>query len=105
MKLRFKILLLSQEDFICLVDDDNAEKEINDTHANPQIIIAAYSDELFWEEGEKLFIEESSAVLNSQVESTVDQPGFSNVIVVKAGDDKNNDSKTRGGCFFNSTSN
>ena len=99
------LLWLNQEDFICLVDDDKAEREINGSHANPQIIIAAYSDELFWEEGEQLFIEESSAVLNSQVESTVDQPGFSNVIVVKAGDNQNNDSKTRGGCFFNSTSN
>jgi hypothetical protein len=99
------LLLLNQEDFICLVDDDKAEKKIDDTHANPQIIIAAYSDELFWEEGEKLLIEESSAVLNSQMGSTNDQPGFSSVIVVKAGDDKNNGSKTSGGCFFNSTLN
>jgi hypothetical protein len=99
------LLLLNNENYICLVDHHNSEDESNGTPPYPQIIIASYSEDLFWEEGEMLAIEETSAYENLQAGTLIDQPGFSGVIVVKSGDEVNNDSKSKGSCFFKSTFN
>ena len=95
---------LNQDDLICLINYGEAHNQLIESPTNPQIIIAAYSDALFWEEGELLRIEDTDAILNEALSSPASPPGFSGVIVVKADDETKNDTETKGFCFFKTAS-
>jgi hypothetical protein len=95
------------KDFLCLIDYEQISYDNMNMVASvaPQIIIAAYSEALYWEEGDILRIEESNSIGNKQPISIDNQPGFSGLIVVNTANETNQGSKTKGFCFFSSTFN
>lgn len=96
---------IDDENFICLIDYSQRHNQRTISSVAPQIIIAAYSEELYWEEGYILEIAESNAVGDTQAFSLVDQPGFSGLIVVNTTNQTSDGSNTKGFCFFNAASN
>ena len=92
-------------DFLCLIDLNQLSIEEKPASFAPQIIIASYSDDLYWEEGDILSIRESNATGNTQPFSIANQPGFTGIIVVNTANETNQGSKSKGFCFFSSTFN
>ena len=92
-------------DFLCLIDLRQLRQEEIPASFTPQIIIASYSDDLYWEEGNILSIRESNATGNTQPFSIANQPGFTGIIVVNTVNETNQGSKSKGFCFFSSTFN
>jgi hypothetical protein len=101
---------LEQRNYILLLDAMTSRTNDLDVHIDPQIIIAASSEEMFWEDVGLLAIEaESSTRDNTGTNLSTSQPGFSTFIVVNSEpedtDDKNEGSKSKAGCFFSTASN
>ena len=96
---------LNHPDFLCLIEPKQLRQEEMPASFAPQIIIASYSDDLYWEEGDILSIRESNATGNTQPFSVANQPGFTGIIFVNTVDETNQGSKSKGFCFFSSTFN
>jgi hypothetical protein len=102
---------LEQKDYILLLNaETNQGKKNIDDPIDSQIIVAAASEEMFWEDAGLLAIDSESideqdtdAVLWSR------QPGFSSIIIVnnvpENAEDMNNGANSKAFCFFGTTSN
>jgi hypothetical protein len=95
---------LADEGFIRLFYDAPPVSEGSSQCPNAQFMVAAYSNDLFWEAPEMYAV--ASASIESQPSQPVsEQPaGFSAFIIVKD-EDTEDDSDSKAGCFFVSSSN
>jgi hypothetical protein len=103
----FKVL--EQEDYILLLDAETTHSNDADVPVEPQIIIAASSEEMYWEDAGSLAIDiESSDGHDTGADLSTNQAGFSSIIIVnnepEDTEDKKEGSSSKAFCFFGTTS-
>ena len=100
---------LEQKDYILLLDAESTLSNGADDPVDPQIIIAASSEEMYWDDAGLFAVDaESSTGKDSGAVLSTNQPGFSSIIIVnnEPGDmkDKKEGSSSKAFCFFGATS-
>jgi hypothetical protein len=103
----FKVL--EQEDYILLLDAETTHSNGADVPVEPQIIIAASSEKMYWEDAGLVAIDaESSTGQDTGAVLSTNQAGFSSVIIVndepEDTEDKKEGSSSKAFCFFGTTS-
>ena len=103
----FKVL--EQKDYILLLDAETTHSNGADGPVDPQIIIAASSEEMCWEDAGSLAIDtESNTGQYTEAVLSTNQAGFSSVIIVndqpEDTEDKKEGSSSKAFCFFGTTS-
>jgi len=103
----FKVL--EQKDYILLLDAETTHSNGADGPVDPQIIIAASSEEMYWEDAGSLAIDtESNSGQYTEAVLSTNQAGFSSVIIVndqpEDTEDKKEGSSSKAFCFFGTTS-
>ena len=101
--------LLEQEDYFLLLDPETTHPDGADNPVEPQIIIAASSAEMYWEDAGIVGIDaESRTGQDTGAVLPPNQAGFSSVIIVNEApedtEDKNKGSGSKAFCFFGTTS-
>jgi hypothetical protein len=101
---------LEQKDYILLLDAGATHSNGADDPVDPQIIIAASSEEMDWEDAGLFAIDaESSTGQDTGAVLSANQPGFSSIIIVnnepEDTEDKKEGSSSKAFCFFGTTSN
>jgi hypothetical protein len=101
---------LEQKDYILLLDAGTTHSNGADDPVDPQIIIAASSEELVWEDAGLFAIDaESSTGQDTGAVLSTNQPGFSSIIIVnnepEDTEGKREGSSSKAFCFFGTTSN
>ncbi|MGA8239388.1 MAG: hypothetical protein WB818_02370 [Desulfobacterales bacterium] len=100
---------LEQKDYILLLDAGATHSNGADDPVDPQIIIAASSEEMDWEDAGLVAIDaESSTGQDTGAVLSTNQPGFSSIIIVnnepEDTEDKKEGSSSKAFCFFGTTS-
>ncbi|MGA9477920.1 MAG: hypothetical protein WBV21_09085, partial [Desulfobacterales bacterium] len=95
--------------YILLLDAGATHSNGADNPVDPQIIIAASSEEMDWEDAGSFAIDaESSTGQDTGAVLSTNQPGFSSVIIVnnepEDTEDKKEGSSSKAFCFFGTTS-
>jgi len=103
----FKVL--EQNDYILLLDAETTHSNGADGPVDPQIIIAASSEKMYWEDAGSLAIDaESNTGQDTGAVLSTNQAGFSSIIIVNNEpddtEDKKEDSSSKAFCFFGTTS-
>ena len=103
----FKVL--EQKDYILLLDAETTHSNGADGPVGPQIIIAANSEEMYWEDAGLVAIDAASSTgQDTGAVLSNNQAGFSSVIVVndvpEDTEDKKEGSSSKAFCFFGTTS-
>ena len=100
---------LDQKDYILLLDAETTHSNSAGDPVDPQIIIAASSEEMYWEDAGLLAVDAESST--GQVTGAIlsaNQPGFSSIIIVnnepEDTEDKQQGSSSKAFCFFGTTS-
>ncbi|MGW8186824.1 MAG: hypothetical protein ACWGNK_06145, partial [Desulfobacterales bacterium] len=101
---------LEQEDYFLLLDAETTHPDETHNPVVPQIIIAASSEEMYWEDAGLVAIDaETSTRRDAGAVLSPNQAGFSSVIIVNDApedtEDKNQGSGSKAFCFFGTTSN
>ena len=98
---------LDQENYIGLISTEMAANTDPSVCRHAQIIVASYSDELFWEESGILRIDwEVDSALQRSTNESNSAPGFTALAIVGDDDDPETEGSQSGGfCFFKSSSN
>ena len=100
---------LAQKDYILLLDAETTHSNGADDPVDPQIIIAASSEEMYWEDAGLFAVAaESSTGQDTGAVLSANQPGFSSIIIVnnepEDTEDKKQGSSSKAFCFFGTTS-
>ena len=100
---------LEQKDYILLLDAETTHSNGADDPVDPQIIIAASSEEMYWEDAGLFAVAaESSTGQDTGAVLSANQPGFSSIIIVnnepEDTEDKKQGSSSKAFCFFGTTS-
>ncbi|MGA9537532.1 MAG: hypothetical protein WBR24_16635 [Desulfobacterales bacterium] len=100
---------LEQEDYFLLLDAETTHFNGTDNPVVPQIIIAASSEKMYWEDAGLVAIDaESSTGQDTGAVLSTNQAGFSSVIIVndepEDTEDKKEGSSSKAFCFFGTTS-
>ena len=98
---------LEQENYIDLIPADTAANTDPVNCSRARIIVASYSDELFWEKSGILRIDgEADSALQRSAGESNSAPGYTALAVVGDDDDPETEgSQTGGFCFFKASSN
>ena len=101
---------LEQKDYILLLDAETTHSNDADDPVDPQIIVAASSEEMYWEDAGLFAIDaESSTGQDTGAVLSANQPGFSSIIIVNNEPEdteyKREGSSSKAFCFFGTTSN
>jgi hypothetical protein len=99
---------LEQNDYILLLDAGTAHSNGADDPVDPQIIIAASSEEMDWEDAGLLAIDASNTGQDTGAVLSTNQPGFSSIIIVNNEpadtEGQREGSSSKAFCFFGTTS-
>ena len=100
---------LEQKDYILLLDAETTHSKGADDPVDPQIIIAASSEEMYWEDAGLFTIDaESNTEQDNGAVLSTNQAGFSSIIIVnnepEDTEDKKEGSSSKAFCFFGTTS-
>jgi len=100
---------LEQKGYVLLLDAETTHSNGADGPLNPQIIIAASSEEMYWEDAGLFTIDaESSEGQDTGAVLSANQLGFSSIIIVNNApedtEDKKQGSSSKAFCFFGTTS-
>jgi len=100
---------LEQKDYTLLLDAETTHSNSADDPVDPQIIIAASSEEMYWEDAGLLAIDaESGTGQDTDAVLSTNQPGFSSIIIVNNEpvdtEDIQQGSSSKAFCFFGTTS-
>lgn len=100
---------LEQKDYILLLDADTIHSNGTEDPVDPQIIIAASSKEMYWEDAGLFAIDaESSSEQDGGAVLSTNQPGFGSIVIVdnepEDTEDKDEGSSSKAFCFFGTTS-
>ena len=100
---------LEQEDYFLLLNAETTHPNGADNPVDPQIIIAASSEEMYWEDTGLVAIDaESSTGQDTGAVLSTNQAGFSSVIIVndepEDTEEKKEGSSSKAFCFFGTTS-
>jgi hypothetical protein len=103
----FKVL--EQKDYTLLLDAETTHSKSAEDPVDPQIIIAASSEEMFWEDAGLFAINaESSTGQDADAVLSTNQPGFSSIIIVNNepvdAEHIQQGSSSKAFCFFGTTS-
>lgn len=103
----FKVL--EQKDYTLLLDAETTHSNSAEDPVDPQIIIAASSEEMFWEDAGLFAINaESGTGQDTDAVLSTNQPGFSSIIIVNNEpvdtEDIQQGSSSKAFCFFGTTS-
>ena len=101
---------LEQKGYVLLLDAETTHSNVADGPFNPQIIIAANSEEMYWEDAGLFSIDaESNEGQDTGAVLSASRLGFSSVIIVnnetEDTEDKKHGSSSKAFCFFGTTSN
>mgnify|MGYP001820412336 CR=1 FL=1 len=98
---------LDQKNYIGLISAEMAANTDPSVCRHAQIIVASYSDELFWEGSGILRIDgEADNALQRSINESNSAPGFTALAIVGEDDDPETEGSQSGGfCFFKSSSN
>jgi hypothetical protein len=100
---------LEQKDYILLLDVETHHSKGADNPVDPQIIIAASSEEMYWEDAGLFSIDaESNTGQDTGAVLSTNQAGFSSIIIVnnepEDTEEKKEGSSSKAFCFFGTTS-